>query len=170
MKQPVDHIPIGSKFNKWLVLAEVEERVGPNRERQFRVRCECGTETIVPRSALILGKSQQCKACGNRRHGFASNGRPHPAYRAYVGVKSKCNNPNNPSYGAKGIKVCQRWQTFEAFWADMGSDWMPGSKLKRMDTDRDFTPENTFWFPKKEKKQRRRRHAAVAVVVREARV
>lgn len=45
-------------------------------------------------------------------------------YNSWNSMKSRCYNKNNPKYfmyGAKGIKVCDRWlESFENFLADMG--------------------------------------------------
>lgn len=76
----------------------------------------------------------------------------HPLYTRYSGMLSRCYNPNTdsyPHYGARGIKVCDRWRN--NFWDyvddlyDMGYDSsIPGSQisLDRIDNDGDYSPEN----------------------------
>ena len=46
-----------------------------------------------------------------------------PTYRSWESMRQRCNNPRDghyPTYGARGIRVCDRWATFAAFLADMG--------------------------------------------------
>jgi transcriptional regulator with GAF, ATPase, and Fis domain len=64
-------------------------------------------------------------------------------------MRSRCNDPGNTSYrnyGARGIKVCERYDSYENFLADKGKK-PPGRELDRIDLDGDYTPENTRWIP-----------------------
>lgn len=148
----------GQRFGRWTVLNRAS-----GRQSYWNCVCDCGTERQVFLGALRSGKSQSCGclksqqvAARSLKHGFAPGGRVTPTYRAWQSMLAACVNPNQPryrSYGAKGIRVDGRWQSFDAFLADMGTKPEEAS-LDRRDRSADFSPENCYWRPKTEKRPR----------------
>jgi len=69
------------------------------------------------------------------------------AYRVWADMLSRCNNSNHQAYayyGERGITVCERWHSYDNFYADMGS---PPHKftLERKDNEAGYCPDNCIW-------------------------
>lgn len=78
-------------------------------------------------------------------------------YWVWAAMIQRCVNPKNAgykNYGAKGVAVCDRWRSFDAFLADMG---MPsaGLSLERNDSGRGYQPDNCRWATRLEQNNNR---------------
>lgn len=105
---------------------------------------------------------QARKSARMARHGDARRGKRTPEYRAWYSVHQRCSNPKvyrYDRYGGRGIGVCERWQEFENFLADMGRRPGPGYSIDRVDNDGDYEPGNCRWATRVEQVRTTRRCA-----------
>jgi hypothetical protein len=79
-------------------------------------------------------------------------------------MKERCMNPNNKfykNYGARGIKVCERWlESFAHFLEDMG-ERPNGHTIDRINNDGNYEPSNCKWATRKEQNNNRRNTKSV---------
>lgn len=83
------------------------------------------------------------------RHGLSKGPNRAPEYSSWVQMRSRCRNPNNkkyPWYGARGIKVCERWDSFKTFLEDMGPRPSSRHSIDRYpDNKGNYEPGNCRW-------------------------
>lgn len=139
----------GQKFGKLLVVKLSEEkRAG---KTCYLCRCDCGTEKVVIGNAL--GRPTKSCGCaqyrGRTTHGYARKGKKTKEYSVWIRMKQRCYDPNSSDYmyyGAKGIRVCERWKlSFENFLEDVGPRPFVKASLDRKDNTGNYEPENIRW-------------------------
>ena len=141
---------------------------------------------ILERQSLVLGMSQQEEACKIeycktpkramgmcmkhymrvRKHGkdivaYRTTHRMSstPEYYAWESMLGRCYNPQHPSYesyGGRGISVCQRWNSFENFYADMGKRPQTDMSIDRINNDQGYGPSNCRWATSSQQVSNRR--------------
>ncbi len=82
-------------------------------------------------------------------------------------MRQRCNNPRHRAYqhyGARGIKVCERWNDFQLFVQDMG-DRPEGHTIERERNDLGYCPENCIWLHRMHQQNNSRKRKDITVHV-----
>lgn len=124
----------------------------------WRCQCDCGGSVVAAGSNIKSGGTKSCGCLARETAADLLRGnttqrshlRSHtPEYNSWSGAKQRCTNPaapKYPSYGARGIKMCDRWaNSFEAFFTDMGIKPSPKHTLHRVNNDGHYEPSNCEW-------------------------
>lgn len=154
---------IGKTFGEWTVRDTANKR---GKNSYWLCQCTCGVEREVFVGTLRAGRS---KSCGHARGGLSkpiipfSDRRSMPEYTSWRAMRKRCNSKrdkNYHNYGARGVSVCERWDNFDNFYADMGKR-PEGRSLDRIDSSGDYTPENCRWATVWEQAQNTRANCPV---------
>jgi len=122
-------------------------QITPNGTNKLMWQCRCVCGRVVRVGAGDLrrkdGKAvRSCVLCGRTKHGHTKTGWQSPTYKSWRSMLTRCDR--DLGYITAGIKVCERWKSFENFLADMGS--RPRKRtIDRKNNLKGYTPDNCRW-------------------------
>jgi hypothetical protein len=82
-----------------------------------------------------------------------------PEYDVHANMMSRCYRKDVGSYqyyGARGIKVCDRWRNFAYFYEDMAPRPSAEHQLERIDNDGNYEPGNCTWVLRADQQNNKR--------------
>lgn len=142
------------KFGKLTALSPIKKW---GSSKYFWIcKCDCGRTVEVIGSNLVRNNTTSCGCYGRsiignktKQHGMSKT----RIFKIWAGMRKRCNNPNFKSYsdyGGRGIKVCNEWDSFIAFYNDMKEGYADNLSLERKNPDGNYCKENCRWATMKE--------------------
>lgn len=142
------------RFGKLTVLKPTGKKQYGNRT--WLCVCDCGKEITVKGGNLKSGSVTSCGCLLGKnlyKHGMKSTS---PIYNIWLGMRDRCNNPNNEAYqyyGGKGISVCEEWDDYTVFHNDMIESYLlhiaeygkDNTSIDRINGDKGYSRGNCRW-------------------------
>lgn len=151
------------EFGRLIALEPLDSKL--NKKTKWRCICQCREIREVTAAYL---KSGATKSCGCLRRDLAAKNkhgmRNTPTHNAWRGMIDRCRRKkatNYKYYGARGIRVCDRWLKFSNFYADMG-ERPKGTTIERKDVNGNYEPGNCIWLDSKLQAQNTRRNIRIS--------
>lgn len=123
--------------------------------------CTCGNTVYVDGARLRNGKVRSCGCLRHEPYAATHHMSKTRLYSIWANMRNRCKRENVKSYkdyGARGIKVCDEWDSsFESFrdWA-LQNGYDDSLTIERKNHEQDYCPENCCFVAKSEQANNRR--------------
>jgi len=163
---------IGRRIGRLTVIGRGERK--PGGDLKWICRCDCGNISEV-HGWHLRKKKNPTRSCGClsvemlrarvTTHGATAEDKRKPSYSVWVGMRDRCrpgSRSGRQNYWSRGITVCERWASYEAFVADMGEP-APGLTLERKDNSMGYRPDNCCWATRAVQSRNTRRNRRITL-------
>lgn len=160
----------GQRFGRLSVILRSENY---GKHVRWSCVCDCGKLTNVSSTHLKTGHTKSCGCVRNeiasdRARSMATHGMWNtPEWNCWKAMKDRClrkTNKKYPIYGGRGITVCQEWiDSFESFFAHIGSRPSPDHSIDRIDSNKGYEPGNVRWADDFQQNNNKRNNVTVDV-------
>ena len=152
----------GRRFER---LAVVERAPNQGKKTAWKCVCDCGERVAVQSYFLPAGVTRSCGCLHrevssgiyseiNARLGRTQHGMTRTReYNSWANMHARCSNQQHNRwhrYGGRGIRVCDRWDDFSSFLADVGQRPVGTSLDRYPNNDGNYEPGNVRWATPKE--------------------
>ncbi len=154
----------GEKYGRLTIVCfshNSKGKTGQSR-KHWLCQCQCGKQTTVAYNNLCSGnvKSCGCYHADRTRATHMTHGKTRTKeYRAWTAMWTRCTNDKFigwRDYGGRGITVCDRWKSFENFYADMNDAPSKDHSIDRIRCNGNYEPGNCRWETKPVQAKNRR--------------
>lgn len=151
----------GEQYGR-LTAIRFTRRVGASRYWLFQ--CACGKYKEAPLAQVRYGRTLSCGCLlDEQRERFGQSNVSHKmsktaTYKSWSQMIDRCTNDKcriYPDYGGRGISVCERWRSFDNFYADMG-DRPDQTSIDRIENNGNYEPGNCKWSTRTDQCNNRR--------------
>lgn len=155
----------GQKFGKLTAIKiDKVKRNGHTTSTYWLCECECGNFTSVEASRLKTGYTKSCGCLRKKRGNDSIESKR--LYRIWIGMKSRCYNPNANTYedyGGRGITICDEWKDdFQLFYDwSIKNGYANTLTIDRIDTNLGYSPDNCRWVTMKEQSNNTRKNLEI---------